>query len=71
MTHLSHETVGEIISGDMFANLNIVEMALIRKALKSLYNAVGTLKLPHYHPSWRLRRSGERTKNWHVYQVSR
>lgn len=26
MAHLSYETVNKIISGDMFANLNIVEM---------------------------------------------
>lgn len=47
MAHLSRETAGEIISGDTFASLNIVEMALIRKALKGIHPAGGTLKPLH------------------------
>lgn len=33
MAHLSHETADEAISGDIFTSLDIVEMALTRKAL--------------------------------------
>lgn len=46
MAHLSYEPAGEIISGDAFASLNIVEMALIRKALKGTHPAGGDSEAP-------------------------
>lgn len=42
MAHLSRETAGEVISGNPFTSLGMVEMALKRKALKGLLPAGGT-----------------------------